>query len=310
MLRKTNDCFECGESVPYGRLTCSACGSLLASVAGGRGQPEAVATPPAVSATPADPIAPLTAGDAFARAEAPRHESLRSPWPPLTDRPEPILLPRPYREPGIGRPARPADPDDRNVPLPGAYRPPALALATAGGGAIQPSWPGPRVVANRVHSPAAGKVADAVAPAATHRSDDAVADRFVEIAAWFVIVGASLAVLGFLLPWSLTVIGSSGFGGYFDNWGLASPSHLFVLLGLLVVLALGVLQTPVPAWFGTGVLGLVLGGLLIGLVWPYLVGPLGADLGVIIVGLGGLALATGGALASRATRHGEADPVV
>ena len=35
MTTKTIDCVECGESVPYGRLSCPACGALLASVAGG-----------------------------------------------------------------------------------------------------------------------------------------------------------------------------------------------------------------------------------------------------------------------------------
>ena len=36
MTTKTIDCIDCGASVPYGRLSCPACGALLASVAGGR----------------------------------------------------------------------------------------------------------------------------------------------------------------------------------------------------------------------------------------------------------------------------------
>src|SRR6476646_1361431 len=35
MKTKTIDCVECGEKVSYGRLSCPACGALLASVAGG-----------------------------------------------------------------------------------------------------------------------------------------------------------------------------------------------------------------------------------------------------------------------------------
>src|SRR6476619_7402572 len=35
MKTKTIACVECGEKVSYGRLSCPACGALLASVAGG-----------------------------------------------------------------------------------------------------------------------------------------------------------------------------------------------------------------------------------------------------------------------------------
>jgi hypothetical protein len=58
------------------------------------------------------------------------------------------------------------------------------------------------------------------------------------------------------------------------------------------------------------VLGLGLGGLLFGLTWPYLLGPLGADIGVVVTGLGGLALVIGGGVASWATRHEGTDPIV
>ena len=53
----------------------------------------------------------------------------------------------------------------------------------------------------------------------------------------------------------------------------------------------------------SGIVPLALGSLLIGLTWPYQVGPLGADVGVLVVALGGLALAIGGVVATWATRH-------
>ena len=134
--------------------------------------------------------------------------------------------------------------------------------------------------------------------------------RIVEIAGWFVVVGATMSLLGFLLPWSRVVIGASTAGGYFDGWGLASPTHLFVFIGLLAVLALAVRRRPVPAWISSGVLGLVFGGLLLGLAWPYLVGPLGADVGLTLITLGGVALLIGGVVALWATRHVEAEPLV
>ena len=53
-------------------------------------------------------------------------------------------------------------------------------------------------------------------------------------------------------------------------------------------------------------LGLALGGLLIGLTWPYAIGPLGADIGAMLATLGGLALVVGGGLALWSDRHADA----
>jgi len=134
--------------------------------------------------------------------------------------------------------------------------------------------------------------------------------RLVEISGWFVLVGSAMAVLGFFLPWSVVVIGAGGTGGYLDDWGLASPTHLLVLVGLLAVLGLGVIESPVPPWLRTGVLGLTFGGLLIGLIWPYSIGPLGADIGATVTVLGGVSLIIGGLVASWASRHSETPPAV
>ena len=119
-------------------------------------------------------------------------------------------------------------------------------------------------------------------------------ERFVEIAGWFVVVGSTMALLGFLLPWSRVVIGASTIGGYFDGWGLASPTHLLVFVSLLGVLALALRRGPLSPWISSGILGLVFGGLLLGLAWPYLVGPLGADVGLTMTALGAVALLIGG----------------
>jgi hypothetical protein len=48
----------------------------------------------------------------------------------------------------------------------------------------------------------------------------------------------------------------------------------------------------------------------VGLTWPYQLGPLGADVGAIVVALGGVALLIGGGVTSWATRHVEVEPVV
>ncbi len=136
------------------------------------------------------------------------------------------------------------------------------------------------------------------------------AARLSDVAGWFVVAGSAMAALGFLLPWSFSVIGSRGSGGYLDDWGLASPTHVLALAAVLVVLALGIVQTTVPIWLRTGVLGLALGGILVGLTWPYALGPLGADIGAMLTLLGGLALVIGGGLATWSERHaGEGPPV-
>ena len=79
---------------------------------------------------------------------------------------------------------------------------------------------------------------------------------------------------------------------------------------MLLTLALGVVKSTVPAWLRTGVLGLALGGLLIGLTWPYAIGPLGAGIGAMLATLGGLALVVGGGLALWSDRHAGAGPAV
>ena len=253
MTMRTIDCMDCGASVPYGRLSCPACGGLVASVAG--------ATPR--SAEPAKQADPG----------------------------EPVLTARPYERylaDEAGPPVRASAPA-------GVYRPPARALAaTSMGGSSGDLATNASAAADERASPP-----DALDPA-----------RSVELAGWFVIVGASMSLLGFLLPWSRVVIGARGLGGYLDMWGLASPMHLIVFVAILIVLALGIVPSPVPTWLRSGVFGLALGSLLIGLVWPYLVGPLGADVGVLVVALGGMALGIGGVVASWATRHAKVEPFV
>ena len=128
--------------------------------------------------------------------------------------------------------------------------------------------------------------------------------RFAEIAGWYVVVGATMAVLGFLLPWSRVT------GTYFESWGLAGSTHLVVLAATLIVLALGILRSPVPVWLRSGVFPLALGSLVIGLAWPYAIGPLKADVGIAVLALGGLAMVIGGVVTTWATRHEEADPLV
>lgn len=187
---------------------------------------------------------------------------------------------------------------------PGAYVPPLPAGGTpAGPAAPARAWAGhgadgrlPAVEPTREAVPA--KRRDADSPA-----------RLAEFVGWLSVAGAAFASVGFLLPWGQVMIGSSGVG-YFDRWGLAGPAHVVVVVGLLALLALGLARTDVPVRIRTGIGGLGLGALVLGLVWPYVVGPLGSGPGAQIVGIGALALIVSGLLAivvDRGDRPGEVD---
>jgi hypothetical protein len=123
------------------------------------------------------------------------------------------------------------------------------------------------------------------------------------LADWLVAAGSGVALVGFLLPWSSAVVGARNFGGYTDSWGLAVPSHFLVMLLLGVVLTLAVMPSRVPSWIRTGILGVLVGGLLIGLAWPYLMGGLGASLGILFEAVAAALLIAGGVTERRTARH-------
>jgi hypothetical protein len=149
-------------------------------------------------------------------------------------------------------------------------------------------------------------VAQAAKPPATGRLSmfaDLPFETPDSLPGWLVAAGSAAAVAGFLLPWSNIIPFTSGFG-YLDRWGLATPSHLLILLLTAFTLALSVLPNRVPVWIRSGVLGLVLGGLLLGVVWPYLLDGFGALLGALAEVTGALLMIVGGILAVR-DRHAE-----
>ena len=224
-----------------------------------------------------------------------------TPWTPLVELP-PVLVGRPY----LRQLAPDPDDDSDPAPPPSAYRPPTMTLAAAGTAVAAGAGAG--VGGGLATDPGEGDPATADLITAARPILDAA--RLTEIAGWFVIVGATMSVLGLLLPWSSIVIGAGGAGGYFDMWGLAGPTHPLVFLGLLGVLALAVLRTRVPAWTWSTVVSVGLGGLLIGLIWPYVFGPLGSQVGVTVTALGGIALLIGGGVATWASRHQATDPRV
>jgi hypothetical protein len=362
MTIRVISCGACGADVPHGRLSCPACGELLASVSGAvRGAPAAamgrsgaastVLAPddrPLVDALLDDDPEPIlataaVAGVALPVADEPALEPESEPEPAGSiDDPQPDVelvlaggVPGPEMDPdldpGLAWPAASAtatpdwpDPEapswpDRAVapalaaaaPAPGAYLPPtavpppappaivgtaAVAAMPAGPAAPARAWAGPAVEGG-----AGTGEADQDAAAARAGLDEAIG--------WVAVGACTISLLGFLIPWARTVIGSAG-ASYLDQWGLAGPGHLVIVLALGLILAGAIVPNRIPAWIRLGVPGLVVGAILIGLVWPYVLGPLDALPGAFLSLAGAVTLVVASIAAIVVDRHATRRPAV
>ena len=217
----------------------------------------------------------------------PEPESLLEPEP----EPEPLLEPEPELAPRAVEPPAPSWPAPRSeapswpepppvVPLaspppPGSYLPPtappvlgtaAAATATVPAGPAAPAraWAGPSATDTPTVDPATAEEA---------RDERARVDEMI---GWVAVAGCALALLGFLIPWARTMIGSGG-TGYLDQWGLAGSGHVVIVLAIgAILIATVAAPDRIPARYRLGIPGLIVGAILIGLVWPYVLGPLGA----------------------------------
>ena len=120
-----------------------------------------------------------------------------------------------------------------------------------------------------------------------------------------VMLGAGLALLGFLMPWADIVIGSGVMDGYVAKWGLAGPGHPMILVLVASLFGLALIADRLPRWARLGLPSIGLAGLLIGLAWPYLVGPFDASVGVYVVAVGAILMIAGGLLDRIMSRHVE-----
>jgi hypothetical protein len=170
-----------------------------------------------------------------------------------------------------------------------------VAAVPAGPPAPAREWAGYAGEGDRAETPAAGMV----------RVDADARARVLDFARWLSVAGSAFASVGFLLPWGLVVIGSND-TGYFGRWGIAGSWHIVVALAILADLGLALIDNRVPVWIRTGLTGLGLGALLLGLVWPYLTLPaLGIGPGALIAAIGAAALVVSGILALVTDRHGQ-----
>jgi hypothetical protein len=128
------------------------------------------------------------------------------------------------------------------------------------------------------------------------------------LAAWLVAIGGGIASVGFFLPWSPHLFGSAGFGSYFDEWGFGTLAHLPVFALVLATTLLSVVSNRVAGWVRHGVLGLVVGGFVLGISWPYLVGGFGGRIGSLMEGVGAILLIVGGILGAAPSRGSREAP--
>ena len=266
---------------------------------------------------------------------------------PATPRPrrEPALAPPPVLGPAIAAPALPTarplpgtEPQFEPEPQRHQNAPPRREAV--------PAWPPPgdrgplaelpgRVPAGVYLPPSAvlppgeslplpsatnGRTPDrASAPAATESDETServsAADRLARLelpADWprrVVAIGAVIASLGFILPWTASPVGNDLLGDYWIRWGLAGPGA-WIVVAMLVSLAGLTLAGGRLATAPVGLPGVALAMLLLGLSWPYLFGFPERGVGIWVAMFGVLLLAIGGLLDMRAGRHRATQPTV
>jgi hypothetical protein len=229
--------------------------------------PREPATPREASATlsPADPLAPAVTAAAFASTATASRPVAGSYLAPSATYASPI--------------------SSRTAPTPAAWSGATRALPpdpTAGGN-------GSSSAASR--GPVAAPAPEREAVGSRHLTD------------WLTIGGSVLVIVSFFLPWATDgVIGSLG-SGFTANWGLANPGHLVLIGAAAVVLILHAFSNTIPTWFRSGVLPLLVGGILAGLAFAYYARPAGGGAGVAVMLAGALVLIGGGMLACRPERH-------
>jgi hypothetical protein len=202
------------------------------------------------------------------------------------------------------------------TPVAGAYlapsatyvAPPIAARSPVTPPPAAPAWPAaPGSPAPASAPGGTGTSTMAAGAAAPVSSEQATARR---VADWLIIGGSVLAIVSFLLPWATDgVIGSFG-TGFTADWGLANPGHLLLIAAAVAVLLLHAFDNPVPDWFRSGALPLLVGGVLAGLAFAYYARPAGGGAGVAVLLAGAVVLIVGGMLASRPQRHVSSTPTV
>ena len=225
----------------------------------------------------------------------------------------------------VGQPPAPARPleDTDRVAIPPAGTPPApasTAQAAPAAPALRPSaiYPSGAAPGSAPGPPDTVTPSPAVPADATRRPAPGDAPLLADLPlqapasfpAWLIAGGFGLAVLGLLLPWSSDAIGAGPNRSYFDTWGLAAAGHWLIFVAVLIGVGIAFVPSKVPAWLRDRALAPIVAGLIVGIAWPYLVGGLDRQIGVIVAASGAILLGAGSILSELATRNGEPPPGV
>lgn len=284
-------CPTCGAPVAPGRLSCAACGTLLASVSGRAALP----------ALGAPPTGTEGSGSALEEAAVPLPEAAPLPPPPaLPPRPpEPELPPRP-QEPDLPPPPV-LHPLPEGAPAPGA-RPgagtqmPAYTSVPAGSG---PSGP---LATNQWYSSQPGYARPAMAPPAMEPAaappSPATAGLLSDlpfsapstIAAWVAAAGSFLAGAAVVLPWRAT----PGLP-YLTDWGAAMPAVVIAAILAIVAGLIAITPSRLAPRVRWGYVPFFVGGFGLGAAWMWQ-STYAADVGLWVYVLGSIIAAAGGAL--------------
>jgi hypothetical protein len=254
-----------------------------------------VAEPPAETGLPPAATAvmqPAVASDASALTEG-LVPSVLGDWPPSTSDPvdddDVLAVYRPTTQPAVAPVDEPADPLPPSAILgpattspPGAWTPPASGRSAVAG-------------TDDTGHPKPGQ-ASLLA--------DLPFDAPETLGGWLVSIGSGLAVVGFLLPWAARAAYAGNTEGYLGSWGLASPGHWLIFLAALVTFGLSVLPGRLPAWIRDGVLVPILAGGMLVAGLPYLIGPIEAQVGVLVTTAAALLLVAATVLIRWPARHG------
>ena len=220
---------------------------------------------------------------------------------PTASEPEPFLEPE--------EPAYP--PAAQSIPATGAFRPGSTFAAAvsypAEAAARGPSrWGDTRAAAsarwtNVVTDP--GPVAPAGPRVASSRLLASalpllVLERGVAIA-------SGVIAVAFLLPWGNLMIGAAVAGDPWQTLGIVGSWHWLVWLLALPVILLASSAPSVPPWLRLGVVPITYAGLVTGLAWPYVLGPIGGEPAPIVLVFAAAALVVLGALVVRPGGIGE-----
>jgi hypothetical protein len=292
MVTESLVCPGCANDVPRGRLSCPHCGSVLAAVARSYGGQGGDTIPGAW----VPPVA--TAHDA---ADDPGAESRAAGWiDPDPGTAEDVAAGTGLEAPGAVAPGWGVP----NAEAPHGVPPPARILPRT----WDPNAPGT--------DPLTGAAAGATSQGGTGRRTGFALPsigsvdrtRIGEAADVLVLVGAMGTVIAMLVPW--VPLGRSGIGAWTDAWGVAMPGHVIVFLLACGALALATLPNAIGPWLRTGIVGLMLGSLVLGLVWRSAFGAGGAGFGVPLTFVSGAVLAIGGLLSTLVHRHADEPPDV